>query len=298
MESKIINRVSSIVNRYSFNDAATTETTRWNQVFGKAQDKIAIQNTETRQAASSKPINDYAGNSSSQITSLNLGINPRVIDYEIYKSFNDLEKSFQEKGYYKAEDITNPYHYTKTNNYFKDDIRDEFAKVYGKWDGYAQEGKAFAYIDKYGNSGISENFFTALISSKDGKIYNFEGEFYSGYAIDARGNRMWLAGLEGSTPYSNFNPMNATDKAYIESINPNFFANADKKENDSYSDRFPYVNKSVDAISHEKFSLFNLPIYYGQFINNHNQSLSFNNNAVTGNTTNNYNIKKVSSYEW
>lgn len=292
MDSKLINKISSTVNRYASNITTANQSTRWNEVFGEAQSKITQQST-TKQANASNPINTYSGNSSSGITSLNLGINPRVVDYNTYKSFNDLEKSFQEKGYYKAEDITNPYHYTKTNNYFKDDIKEEFSTVYGNWDGYSEDGKGFAYIDKYGNSAISKNFFNALIYSKDGQIYNFEGDFKFGYAVDANGNRMWLAGLEGSTPYSNFNPINSKDKEYIENKHPDFFININKKENESYSDRFPYINKTVDAISLEKFKLFNLPIYYGQFINSSN-----NRNFSSNKVNENYYNTKVSNYEW
>ena len=264
MDSKLINRIGSTVTRYASNNVNSTGTTRWNEVFGEAQSKIT-QQTTTRQTNASNPINTYSGNSSSGITSLNLGINPRVVDYNTYKAFNDLEKSFQTQGLYKTEDISNPYHHTKTNNHFKIDIRKEFENVYGSWDGEAEEGSGFAYIDKYGYSHVSGNFFDALIYSQDGKVYNYDGKTKGGDAIDANGNRIWLAGLDGSKPYGNALPLNESDKDLMIKADPNIFNTDSLAKNPNYTDTFPNVFDSIISVDTNKYKLFELPIYYGRY---------------------------------
>lgn len=279
MDSKLINKISSTVNRYSSNNVNSTGTTRWNEVFGEAQNKIT-QQTTTRQANATNPINNYSGGSGSSITSLNLGINPRVVDYNTYKSFNDLEKSFQTQGIYKAEDIANPYHHTKTNNHFKIDIIKEFENVYGSWDGKAKEGYGFAYVDKYGYSHVSDNFFDALIYSKDGKVYNYDGKTKGGDAIDANGNRIWLAGLDGSKPYGNAMPLNDADKELMLKADPNIFNTDSLAKNPSYTDNDPNVFDSIMSVNTRNYELYQIPVYYGRIENS-------DSNSITESTTQN-----------
>ncbi|MDO4720785.1 MAG: hypothetical protein Q4A78_08990 [Peptostreptococcaceae bacterium] len=195
---------------------ASAERTRWEDVFGQAQQKaeekktdsgyfspapsadepkVKEVRTEARRAAVSVP----AG-----MTSLNLRIQPRQIEYERYKRSNDLEKLQAERKDYDAAKVTNPFHHSKTHNYFNDDLRASFKELYGDWDGRSEDGKGFAYVDKYGFSGVAENFFTAMVYSMDGKVYNYEGRQMGGYAVNAEGKRVALLGMDHSVLFGNF----------------------------------------------------------------------------------------------
>ena len=176
---------SSILNRKS---SSTTTTTRWNEVFSNAQTNYSQEPNSTI-------------NSPSNLNSTNMGLISKVTEYEKYKVINDIEKKIQEQKLYSVDDVTNPFHYSKTNNYFIDDIQKEFSKTYGHWDGEAEDKtQGFAYVDKYGFSHVSSNFFRAMVYSKDGKVYNYEGEYVGGYAVDARGRTIALMGLDNVAP--------------------------------------------------------------------------------------------------
>lgn len=195
---------------------ASGEKTRWEDVFGQAQQKVEEKKTdsgyfspvksaeepkvkEIRSEAQKAAVSVSAG-----MTSLNLKIQPRQIEYERYKRSNDLEKLQVERKDYDTAKVTNPFHHSKTHNYFNDDLRASFKELYGEWDGRSEDGKGFAYVDKYGFSHVSENFFTAMVYSMDGKVYNYEGRQMGGYAVNAEGKRVALLGMDNSVLFGNF----------------------------------------------------------------------------------------------
>lgn len=204
--------------------ASTGTTTRWEDVFGAAQQKnenngnkidsgyFSPKKTEERpkeapQSVSNTvrtdvrrdPLSSYSG-----MNSMNLRIKPKQIEYERYQKSNDAEKALIEKKEYDAEKVTNPFHHSKTYNMFNNDLKADFKAIYGDWDGMSEDGKGFAYVDKYGFSHVADNFFSALVYSIDGKVYNYEGKQMGGYAVNAEGHRVALLGLDHSVLYGNF----------------------------------------------------------------------------------------------
>lgn len=216
---------------------ASTGATRWEDVFGAAQQKnennvnkidsgyFSPQKTQEKPKETSQPLatsvrteirrdplSAYSG-----MNSMNLRIQPRQIEYERYQKSNDAEKALVEKKEYDAGKITNLFHHSKTHNMFNNDIKSAFKEVYGEWDGKSEDGKGFAYVDKYGFSHVVDNFFSALVYSMDGKVYNYEGKQMGGYAIDAQGRRMALLGLDHSVVYGNFRSTDDTVKTSTDS---------------------------------------------------------------------------------
>lgn len=247
------------------------ESSDWGKIFDQAQQSITTSNSN---------LNRYDNSTSSnKVTSLNINLNPTVIEYERYKSFNDLEKKFQEQKLYDVNKITNKYHHTQTNNHFKLDIQKDFKATYGDWDGTSEDGKGFAYVDKYGFSHVLDNFFDALIYSKDGKVYNYEGKLKGGYALDSNGDRMWLAGLDGSKPFGNSQYATEADKKYVEdnvfknstttSSNQSATAQA-TKENSTHTDRYLYTSSARDSVNTKEYKLFEIFLNYSNFVQNNN----------------------------
>lgn len=214
---------------------ASSGTTRWEDVFGTAKDKMEKKTDKTQQVGSgyfsppssksaetppvepSQSVSSSVSSSSANkgsapaaisaygtLTSLGLKIEAKQIDYERYKNTNTVEKALQEKNIYDVSNITNPFHHVKTNNPFNRDLRASFKELYGDWDGSSEDGKGFAYVDKYGFSHVVDNFFTAMVYSMDGRVYNYEGKHIGGYAVTANGDRIALLGLENSVLYGNF----------------------------------------------------------------------------------------------
>lgn len=222
---------------------ASTGTTRWEDVFGAAQQKVdnkidsidsgyfSPKKTEETSKPSDSlkvkteihrdPLSAYSG-----MNSLNLRIKPRQIEYERYKEFNDAEKASVERKEYDAQKITNVFHHSKTYNMFNNDLKESFKELYGEWDGESEDGKGFAYVDKYGFSHVADNFFTALVYSMDGKVYNYEGKQMGGYAVSAKGDRIALLGLDNSVPYGN--SMNEDTILSTDSKLTQSFAQADR----------------------------------------------------------------------
>lgn len=259
---------------------ASSGTTRWEDVFGTAKDKIEKKTDKTQQIdsgyfspASSKPAETPPVESSQSVpssvssssadkgsapaaisaygalTSLGLKIEAKQIEYERYKKTNDVEKALQTKSEYDVSKITNPFHHVKTNNPFNGDLRAAFKELYGDWDGKSEDGKGFAYVDKYGFSHVSDNFFTAMIYSLDGKVYNYEGQHVGGYAVNAKGHRMALLGLDNSVLYGNFGEGDSSVK----------ISGAALSKRDLQKDPLTPAELSVkDDFSHARLPLFDL----------------------------------------
>lgn len=216
-------------NLYASNGSVSgSTTTRWEDVFGAAQQKteetkidsgyFSPKKTETPASTtttaprastpsspvSTPPVRKDPLSAYSGMNSMNLRIKPKQIEYERYQKFNDVEKSLAEKKEYDAAKVTNPFHHSKTYNMFNNDLKAAFKEAYGDWDGKSEDGKGFAYVDKYGFSHVADNFFSALVYSMDGKVYNYEGKQMGGYAVNAQGHRVALLGLDHSVPYGNF----------------------------------------------------------------------------------------------
>lgn len=241
-------------NLYASTGGASGAATRWEDVFGAAQQKNVDVNKvdsgyfsprkaqETAQPAVAAPkietgrdpLSAYSG-----MNSMNLRIQPKQIEYERYQRSNDAEKLQIEQKAYDASKITNPFHHSKTYNMFNNDLRAAFKETYGDWDGKSEDGKGFAYVDKYGFSHVSDNFFSALIYSMDGKVYNYEGKQMGGYAVNAKGDRVALLGLDNSILYGNFRGKDSaiagTDKKSKETMTPIQAATMDFENKDRLS---------------------------------------------------------------
>lgn len=247
---------SSYLDTNTSNNKNTSDKESWNSAFSRAQ-------------------NTYS-NSPNKITSTQMNLQAKMIEYERYKNLNDLERKFQEQNLYNKDDITNPFHYTKTNNHFTNDIKKEFEKEYGKWDGEAIDSEnGFAYVDKYGYSHVSSNFFRAMIYSKDGRVYNYEGDYVGGYAVDAKGRTIALMGMEGVAPLEKQNVAQLPDSVVkIKEEDKNVHAtNQEEKINTSstddvkstykaYNPNYKVENKEnkigYDLVSFEKLSLYQI----------------------------------------
>jgi len=67
---------------------------------------------------------------------------------------------------------------------------------------YTKTDKGYAYNDEYGFAHVVKNIQTAQKYSGDGKVYNYEGKFGGGYALDNENNRASLP-LPDTVAYGN-----------------------------------------------------------------------------------------------
>lgn len=259
---------------------ASSGTTRWEDVFGTAKEKVEKKTENEKTIDSgyfSKPSGKSADNPPSSavqsavssasspsanmsstrvplsaygnLTSLGLKIEAKQIEYERYKKTNDVEKVLQAKNEYDVSKITNPFHHVKTNNPFNGDLRAAFRELYGDWDGKSEDGKGFAYVDKYGFSHVADNFFSAMIYSMDGKVYNYEGHHVGGYAVNAQGHRVALLGLDNSVLYGNFQNGDS-----VNTLSSPVLAKRDLEK----EPLTPSEQSARDAVSYAKLPLFDL----------------------------------------
>lgn len=265
--SKVNKNLNSSSNTFNLN--YNSKTTRWNEVFGNVSQNYS--NTQSNNSNSNIKI------SSTRAYSSSLNIQASKIEYERYKLFNDMEVKFQKNNLYKTEEIINPYHHTNTNNPFNDELKDEISSNYSNWDGNAKEKEGFAYVDKYGYTHVSSNFYTAMIYSRDNKVYEYKGETQGGYAKDAKGNRLFLAKLDKSVPFGNDG---------FEKSN-NLISNskqANEINNGSNDINYNYTNSTLT--DNRTYNLFDVSTYL-------NSTYSFSNSNQFD-----YNKSKYDQYLW
>lgn len=270
---KILQFGKSVFDRKGYGVYAKATAAGWEDVFGTAKDKLESEKTKqntvdsgyflpktTSKGADEKSrvtedssklsVKKEAFSAYAGMNSMNLRIQPKPIEYERYRASNDAEKLQIERKDYDVQKVINPFHHSKTHNLFNDDIREAFKEAYGDWDGQSEDGKGFAYVDKYGYSHVSDNFFTALVYSMDGKVYNYEGKQMGGYAVNAQGERVALLGLDNSVLYGNFKSGDATLRAQLGTNNS---LSDQEKQSASLTQ---IQSSSEDFINYVKWKLF------------------------------------------
>lgn len=84
--------------------------------------------------------------------------------------------------------------YSSMPESIKSEFEDEGSQI--------REGTGYAYIDRYGFPHVTSDLATALNFSGDGEVYEYEGKFGGGYALDDEDSRAMLD-LPGARMYSN-----------------------------------------------------------------------------------------------
>ena len=124
-----------------------------------------------------------------------------------------------------APAVTNKNHYSNTGDSFgtavKQDLKNQGLST------TRNDGGGFAYADKYGFTHVTNDYETAMTYSKDGKVYDHQGDFSGGYAKNKDGGREYLAGIQGSTNFGNYNNVIDDKNKTPDSINYNKYNIAD-----------------------------------------------------------------------